>query len=116
MTIMNKKSKGKLHWHKEHMARQGRTANAIKLPNSTRASGYHMLYESMLLSRWNLHIWWHHTDELDGLSNENWILLAELEAVLFPLSVLSMQVQTDSFGSIACSFIFVFQTFVSYAV
>ena len=115
-TVMNKKSKGKFAAYRSAMEKSGRKARVIVMPNSTRAAGHHIFYSSLLGSCWNLDQWWHQTDEAGVLTNKEFIVLADLESVLYPVSLLSKQVQTNNFGSIAYSFLYVFRTFVAYGV
>ena len=87
------------------------------LGNDTRAAGTQLFYNSLVKSRWNLAMYW--SGELEGdhsLSNDEFIAVAENEAVLYPLGLLIKIVQTDDFGSLPYSFPLMFRIFVTYAV
>ncbi|KAL3914386.1 MAG: hypothetical protein SGARI_000151 [Bacillariaceae sp.] len=48
------------------------------------------------------------------LDNDDFIMMAQMEAVLFPMARLGMILQTDRFGSNSVSFLHIFQTWVVY--
>jgi hypothetical protein len=87
----------------------------IALPASTRAAGGCLLYQTILTQKILFGEYWRATGKKDGkkeLTNEDFIQIAELEAVLYPLSVLVKRVQTDDPGSMSYSFLHFFPTYV----
>ena len=51
--IMNRKSKGRYSDYCKNMTEKGRSSRKLIIPNSTRAAGVVLHYESMLMSKWN---------------------------------------------------------------
>jgi hypothetical protein len=88
----------------------------IALPNSTRAAGTALLYQSIVRQKWVFYDYWHASIDPSRheLTEDEFKMIAELEAVLFPLCRLVKQVQTDLFGSMSYTFLFVFPCYVNY--
>ena len=50
------------------------------------------------------------------LENKEYVVVSELESVLYPLSLLIQVLQTDRYGCLAYSYLYIFRTFVLYAI
>jgi hypothetical protein len=114
---MNRKAKQRFAKYKSTMAGMGRVANRIFMPNDTRAAGVQMFYNAMILSRWNLACYWYEVEETGDvqLTNKEFVELAELEAVLYPLALLTKLLQTNRFGSGSYSFLYTYRCYQVYA-
>lgn len=98
------------------MQSKGRPALRIPLPNSTRAAGHHIFYNSMVTQKFNLDLYfWSEGKEDKGLSEGKAIVVAQLEATLYPVALLTKLVQTDKDCSLSYSFMLNFRVFVCYA-
>jgi hypothetical protein len=115
--LMDKKSKSRYAKYEIMMKTSGRRAVKLFMPNSTRVAGTYLMYQSAVKNRWNLRFYWEQMEQKsDFLENAEWILVAQLEAVLYPIAQLSKLVQTDMKGSNAYSFLHVYAVFVQYCV
>jgi len=112
--LMNAKSKGRFLGYKTMMEARARTGLRITLPNSTRAAGVILHYEAILKSCWNLRLYWMDEPEAPKITEHDMNLLSEFYSVLYPLMKLVLQVQTDTFGSIAYTYYFIYRTFALY--
>ena len=108
--LMEKKSKSRCHKCVEMMKREGREAVKLELPNSTRAAGILIHYESMIQARFNLNAHWHRTTKATKLDDDECYLISQFAAVIHPMGVLIRLVQTDKPCFISCTFIHVFRT------
>jgi hypothetical protein len=88
----------------------------IIVPNDTRAAGVVLMYQSLLRSRFNLKKFYGDYPDATQVSDDMFGKIAELEAVLYPLSVLIKLIQTDKFGSLSYSFVLCFRTYVNYVI
>jgi hypothetical protein len=115
--LMNKKAKTRFAKYKKQMNNQGRIANRIFMPNDTRAAGVHMFFNSMITSRWNLDSYWYEDPAARKyeLDNDEYATIAELEAVLYPIALLTKLLQSDKFGSNSVSFLYTCRCFETYA-
>jgi hypothetical protein len=88
----------------------------IALPNATRAAGTALMYRSIIRQRWVFREYWHATRDpgRKKLTDSGFKVIAQLESVLYPVSNLVKQVQTDSFGSMSYTFLHVFPCLVDY--
>jgi hAT family C-terminal dimerisation region len=87
------------------------------MPNDTRAAGVHLFIHSLVRSRWNLDLYWHLAPDAATakLEEEDWQIAAELEAVLYPIKLLTKQLQSNRFGSNSYSFLYTMRTYRTYA-
>ena len=115
--LMEKKSKGRFIKYKKEMAKVGREVIRIAMPNSTRAGGILLHYESMLRSKWNLdRYWFEDSDANHTLSESDWSVIAQLASVIYPNGACIKAVQTDRPGNLAYTHALIFRTFCFYAV
>jgi hypothetical protein len=112
--LMDKKSKGRFKNFKKKMAKMGRKAIKITLPNSTRAGGVVIMFESLVRSRWNLHHYWHEDTTAKELRDDEFYLVSQLASVMGPINHLLRLVQTDVPGSIAYTDFLIFRTIITY--
>jgi hypothetical protein len=92
----------------------GRNPLNLLLPNSTRAAGVVLNYESMLRSRWNLDLYWFEKPRAVQLSDDQYWEISKVYSIVYPLMRLIKQVQSDEFGAISYTFYFMFRSFVRY--
>jgi hypothetical protein len=114
MTSKKKKSVWKAY--AKQMKELGRHFIKIFVPNDTRAAGVVLMYQSLLRSRFNLKKFYADFPDATQVSDDMFVKIAELEAVLYPLSVLIKLIQTDKFGSLSYSFVLCFRTYVHYVI
>jgi len=112
--LNNNKSKSRYHKFVEMMNQAGRTAKKLVMPNSTRAAGTVLLYQSLLEQRWNLEEYFHKNSEAKELSDENFWKVSQLHGILYPLMVLIKQLQTDRFGAISYTYYLIIRVLVMY--
>jgi hypothetical protein len=67
--LQDKKDKNRVLLYKAEMEAIGRSAKWILLPNSTRAAGNQLHYESMITARWNFYHHWHKHPTSKSLEN-----------------------------------------------
>jgi hypothetical protein len=96
------------------MSDAGRSAMRLFIPNSTRAGGVALHYESMIKSRWNLYQYWHQHQQAAALEDGQFWTMSQLYSVLYPLLVLTKNVQSDRFGAISYSIFFFVRAYVLY--
>jgi hypothetical protein len=98
--LNNKKSKGRYLRYSKLMVKLGRRARKLVVPNSTRVSGIVLLHlNSLLMERWNLLEFYHADAGAKEITDDQVWLASQVYVVLYPLMVLSQQVQTDTFGA-----------------
>jgi len=114
--MINKKAKGIWKKYAAQMKELKRHQVKLIVPNDTRAAGVVLMYQSLIQSRFNLMKFYSDHPGSMVISNNAFVNIAELEAVLYALSVLIKLIQTDMFGSIAYSFVLCFRTYVHYAI
>ena len=114
-TVWDKKSKKKWDDYSTVMKSCARMVTKILQPNKTRASGVRLHYEGMVRARWNLDLYWFKKSITGGLSNEQFLIVAQLWSVLYPIGILAFEIQTDDVGALSYSFLYYFRCFVLYA-
>ena len=75
------------------------------------------MYESAVQNGWNMDEWWKCKQcpkDAKRVSNPQYVVIAQMEAVLWVLAQLSLLVQSDVAGSLSYSFIHIFRAFVFY--
>jgi hypothetical protein len=114
--LVNKKKKSV--WKSYAKLMRDEKFHFVKLivPNDTRAAGVVLMYQSLLRSRFNLKKFYDDYPESVKCTDEMYEKIAEIEAILYPLSVLIKLVQTNKFGSLSYSFVLCFRTYVFYAI
>lgn len=122
--LMEKKAKARFKKYKELMVEKGRVGQRIAQPNSTRAAGINIFYESIIRQRFNLHVYWFKMKDSmkdkNGkplnvtLTDDEFWQLAQFAGILYPIGLLIKLVQTDTPGAIAYTHFFVFRTFYTY--
>jgi hypothetical protein len=85
---MNKKAKHIYKKYVQFMNDLSRRSVKLSLPNDTRAAGVVLMYRSLIKSRFNLKQYYYNHDVPKKLSDEDFVTIAELEAVLYPLALL----------------------------
>lgn len=113
--IMNRKSKGRYSDYCKNMTEKGRSPRKLIIPNSTRAAGVVLHYESMLKSRWNLDSFCYDHNEARRIEDDTWWEMSHVYSVLYPLMRLIKEVQSDDFGAISYSYFCLFRCFTFYA-
>jgi hypothetical protein len=114
---LQKKAKSRYPNYVASVQKMGHEAVKLHLPNGTRVTGTHLMYMGAVISRWNLFHYWNQKDmRANTLGNDDFILVAELEAVLWTCAQLSKLVQTNMFGSNSYSFFHVLAFYVTYAM
>jgi hypothetical protein len=112
--LMEKKSKGRFLDYTKQMKSEDREALKLYLPNSTRAAGTQFHMESMVRARWNLYNYWQKNPKDTCLENDDFVTIAEFTAILHPMRVMIMSVQSDVPGAQSYTFIYFYRTFVLY--
>ena len=112
--LMNKKAKNRFLAYQQLMADKGRSAIRLAIPNSTRAGGVALHYESMIKSRWNLYQYWHSHPQATAIEDGQFWTMSQLCSVLYPLLILTKNVQSDRFGAISYSTFFFVRAYVLY--
>ena len=84
------------------------------MPNSTRAAGILIHWESLLRERWNLAMYWHSNVKATRLSDEDFFLISQMSSLLYPVGALVKIVQTDRPGAISYTLFFAIRTWVVY--
>lgn len=111
--IMDKKAKKRFdELNEQSIAIFKCKALRLEIPNTTRVAGIHRMLESVLRSKHLLSIFQGSCSFREQLasvkiSDDDWVVIAECEAILRHLNVLAMESQRDGDGSIAFSW---FQT------
>jgi len=112
--LMDKKSKGRFKNFRKKMEEMGRSTIKIVLPNSTRAGGVVIMFESLVRSRWNLHHYWHQDTTARDLTDDEFYLVSQITSVMGPINHLLRLVQTDVPGAIAYTDFLIFRTITTY--
>ena len=113
--LMTGKSRGRYHFYERSMNDAGRHAKRLPLPNETRCAGFHLFYEALIESCWNLRLYWYQNQKAKRIDDDTFACISQMASALYPLSILIKKVQTDNFGSIAYSFVHSFRVYVQYA-
>ena len=114
-TVWDGKSKKKWDDYCKIVNSAGRKFIKIIQPNKTRASGVRLHYEDMVRSRWNLDLYWCKVPTNGALSDDQFAIVAQLWAVLYPIGILAFEIQTDDVGALSYSFLYYFRVLVVYA-
>ena len=114
--LMNKKAKTRFKTYQQMMETHSRKHRRLYLPNKTRVGGTHRMYLCLLISRWNLRVYYYSNPSVPQISNEDFIRMSEMEAVIWPARRLSKLVQTDTFGAISYTYFYIFETWASYTL
>ena len=113
--LQNKRNKNRFLLYVKEMGKFGREALKIIQPASTRAAGHQLHFEAMIKARWNFYHYWHKYPSIPSqLDHKEYVTLADISAVLHPLTALIYNVQTDIAGAQAYTFFYIFRTFVLY--
>jgi len=112
--LMERKAKGRFKTFETLLKEQGLNVKRIQQPNSTRAAGTQIHFESILVQRFTLPVLWARELGAKSLSNEDFFLVAQFAAVLHAMAVLLKVVQTDLPGSMAYTYYLLFRTWVTY--
>jgi len=112
--LMEKKAKSRFRDFTKQMAECSRKVIRIIQPNSTRAAGVYLHYETVIMMRWCLYFYWLSKEVGKMLTDADFWLIAQLLSVMYPMSVLIKLVQTDRPGAIAFTFFYIFRAYVAY--
>jgi hypothetical protein len=88
--------------------------NRIAMPNSTRAAGILIQWESLIREKFNLVLYWLSNVKATDLTEEEFYIIAQMSSVLYPIGLLVKLVQTDRPGAIAYTYFFAYRTWVAY--
>ena len=107
----NNKKKSTYRKYQEYCTKARLGCKRISLPNATRAAGVSILYQSIVIQRFAFAHYWFHKPETGQMqfTDDQFQLVAELESVLCPMSLLIKKVQSNQFCAIAYSFMRMFQ-------
>jgi hypothetical protein len=112
--LNNKKSMGRFLKYSKLMNQLGRRARKLVVPNSTRVSGIVLYIKSLLMERWNLAEYYHDVAVPKEITDDQFWLASQVYSVLYPLMVLSQQVQTDRFGASSYTYYLMIRLFIMY--
>jgi hAT family C-terminal dimerisation region len=112
--LMEKRAKARLKKMHALMTDLGRLHTRIALPNSTRAAGILINWESLIREKWNLVLYWLNNVKAKDLTDDEFYLIAQLSSVLYPIGVLVKTVQSDRPGAISYTLFFTLRTWVVY--
>ena len=99
--LMEKRAKARLKQMQALMSQRGRVTTRIAMPNSTRAAGILINWESLIREKWNLGIYWDSNVKAFCLNDDDFYLLAQMCSLLYPIGALVKIVQTDRPGAIS---------------
>ena len=100
------------------MRKLGRKAVRFYIPNATRVAGVHNVYQSLIKSRWNLNCFFNMEGApayVKRLSNNQFMEVAQMEAVTSYAAALSKVVQSDNVGSLSYTILRCYRVHVVYA-
>lgn len=100
--LMNKKSKSRWISYQQLMETHSRKPRRLYLPNKTCVGGTHRMYLCLLISRWNLRIYYNESASVPSISNQEFIEMAELEAIIWPVGYPNWFRQTSLVQSPTC--------------
>jgi hypothetical protein len=112
--LMEKRAKARYKEFHKLMVGHGRAHSRIAMPNSTRAAGILIQWESLIKEKFNLVTYWQSNVKAKELTEEEFYLIAQMCSVLYPIGLLVKLVQTDRPGAIAYTYFFIFRTWVTY--
>ncbi len=102
--IMDKRAKGRCAKCVDIMKTFGQKCIFFNVPNATRVAGVHQMYQGLIKSRWNLNCLCKSTNPpswVPQMTNEQFIEVAQMEALVSYDAGLSAVVQSDTWGSLA---------------
>jgi hypothetical protein len=113
--LMDKKAKSRWKSYEEFQKGLKRECRKLIIPNDTRSAGVALMYQSLIKNRYNLLLYYQEYKEFPQIQTSEFRTYSEIESILYPMTVLIRQVQTNKFGANSYSFILRFRTFLVYA-
>jgi hAT family C-terminal dimerisation region len=98
----------------DQMQACGRSSGKIVMPNSTRAAGILLLFESLVREKHNLVMYWMSNVKAKDLEDKEFYLVSQLCSVLFPIGLLVKLVQSDKPGAISYTLFTTIRTWMVY--
>jgi hypothetical protein len=112
--LIEKRAKARYKQFHALMQSHGHQHCRIAIPNSTRAAGILIQWESLIREKFNLVVYWISNVKAKDLTEEEFYIITQMSSALYPIGLLVKLVQTDRPGAIACTLFFTFRTWVAY--